>query len=171
VVHGLLVLISPVRHSTGGGQRQQPVYTGIVVNNFNFNVIEGGVGVNGEVACGAAISSFPARCSSLCKRRARPLSATISAVTTVQTLGPANIKIYHPSGPTPSDAAAEILRADPVSTATGTRRLSPRQRPSNCRRLSGRVVRLLQRWPSTWASYSPQRSAGPIPIIDTRGTC
>jgi hypothetical protein len=37
VVHGLLLLISPVRHSTGGGQRQQPVYTGIVVNNFNFN--------------------------------------------------------------------------------------------------------------------------------------
>jgi hypothetical protein len=34
VVHGLLMLISPVRHSTRGGQRQQPVYIGIVVNNY-----------------------------------------------------------------------------------------------------------------------------------------
>jgi hypothetical protein len=37
VVHGLLPLISPARHSTWGAQRQQPVYTGIVVSNFNFN--------------------------------------------------------------------------------------------------------------------------------------
>jgi hypothetical protein len=37
VVHGLLMLISPLRHSRGGAQRKQPVHTGIVVNNFNFN--------------------------------------------------------------------------------------------------------------------------------------
>jgi tetrahydromethanopterin S-methyltransferase subunit E len=28
------MLISPVRHVTGGGQRQQPVYNGIVVKFF-----------------------------------------------------------------------------------------------------------------------------------------
>jgi hypothetical protein len=35
VVHGLLQLLSPkIIGDERGGQRQQPVYTGIVVNNF-----------------------------------------------------------------------------------------------------------------------------------------
>jgi hypothetical protein len=34
--------------------------------------------------------------------------------------GTTNIDIYHPSGPTPSDAAADCLLADPVSSPSGT---------------------------------------------------
>jgi hypothetical protein len=37
VVYGLLQLISPTLGVERGAQRQQPVYTGIIVNNFNFN--------------------------------------------------------------------------------------------------------------------------------------
>jgi hypothetical protein len=43
--------------------------------------------------------------------RHQPPSA---ATTTAHAPGPANIDIYHPSGPTPFDAAVESLLADPV---------------------------------------------------------
>jgi hypothetical protein len=43
VVYGLLQHMSPqiTGVERGGGQRQHPVYTGIVVNNFHFNFMIG----------------------------------------------------------------------------------------------------------------------------------
>jgi hypothetical protein len=46
VVHGLLKLISPtlLGVAQGGAQRRQPVYSGIVLNDFNFFKLEGDFG-------------------------------------------------------------------------------------------------------------------------------